>query len=134
MYKCFVDLEKAYDPISRNKLLEELLEYDMRGQLLAVIKLLYKQTEVCVHVISMKTKPFSVSVGLQQGCIFSPLLFITYMNMNKIDKGSSSSSGITLECAVWCLLFADNLALLCSNISHLQYAIDWFSDACLDEN
>ena len=44
-----------------------LLEYDVRGQLLAAIKLLYKQLEVCVN--GMKTKPFSVSVGLRQGCV-----------------------------------------------------------------
>ena len=59
---CFVDLEKAYDRFPRDKLWTILLEYDMRGQLLAAIKSLYKQLEVCVN--SKKTKPFSVSVGL----------------------------------------------------------------------
>ena len=59
-----VDLEKAYDCIPRDKLWAVLLEYDVRGQLLAAIKPLYKQSEVCVHVNGMKTKPFNVSVGL----------------------------------------------------------------------
>ena len=53
--------------------------------------------------------------------------------MDKIKKYSSFSSGVTFgECNVWRLLFADNLALLSSNKSDLQYAFDWFSDACLD--
>ena len=102
MYTCFVDLEKVYDHVPIDKLRAVLLEYDVRGQLLAAIKSLYKQSEVCVHINGMKTKVFNVSVGLQQGCVLSPLLFIIYMG--KIDKASSSSSGITFgECNVWLL-------------------------------
>ena len=33
---------------------------------------------------------------------------------------------------IWRLLFADDLALLTSNKSDLQYALDRFSNACLD--
>ena len=59
VYTCFVDLEKVYDHVvSRCKLWAILLEYDVRGQLLAAIKSLYKQSEVCVHVNGVKTKPF----------------------------------------------------------------------------
>ena len=64
VYTCFVDLQKVYDYVPRDKLWAVLLEYDVRGQLLAAIKLLYKQSEVCVCVNGIKTKPFSVSVGL----------------------------------------------------------------------
>ena len=131
VYTCFVNLEKAHDHVPRDKLWAVLLEYDVRGQLLAVIKSLYKQSEVCVHVNEMKTKLFSVSIGLQQGCVLSPLLFITYVD--KIDRYSSSSSGIKFgKCNVHCLLFTNDLALLSSNKSDLQHALDWFSDACLD--
>ena len=94
VYACFVDLEKAYDCVVRDKLWPELLEYDVKSQLLATIKLLYKQSEVCVCVNGMKIKPFNVSIGLRQGCVLSPLLYIIYID--KIEKNSSSSSGITL--------------------------------------
>ena len=103
----------------------------MRGQLLAAIKSLYKQSEVCVQANGMKTEPFNVSVGLLQGCILSPLLFVIYMD--KIDKDSSSSSGITFgKHNVLHLQFTDDLALLSLNKSDLQYALDQFSGACLD--
>ena len=79
----------------------------------------------------MKTKPFSVCFGLRQGCVLFPFLFIIYID--KIDRDSSSSSGVTFgECNVRRLLFADDLALLSSNKSDLQYALNWFFDACLD--
>ena len=104
----------------------------MRGQLLAAIKSLYKQSEVCVHVNGIKTKPFNFSVGLRQGCVLSPLLFIKCMD--KINKDSFSSSGVTFgEFNVQCLLFADDLALLSLNESDLQYALDQFFEACLDD-
>ena len=35
VYTCFADLEKAYDCVLRDKLWAVLLEYDVRGQLLA---------------------------------------------------------------------------------------------------
>ena len=79
----------------------------------------------------MKTKPFNVSVGLRQGCVLSSFLFIIYME--KIDRDNSSSSGVTFgECNVRSMLFVNDFALLSSNKSDLQYALDRFPDACLD--
>ena len=44
----------------------------------------------------------------------------------------SFSSGVTFgKCNLRRLLFADDLALLTSNKSNFQYALDRFSDACL---
>ena len=47
---CFVDLEKAYDRIPRDKLWAVLLQYGIDGQLLTAIKSLYVHSEVCVRV------------------------------------------------------------------------------------
>ena len=53
--------------------------------------------------------------------------------MDKTDTDYSSSSGIRFgEYNVCRLLFPDDLSLLNSNESNLQYALDQFSDACLD--
>ena len=63
----FADHEKANDCISRNKLWAGLMEYDIRGQLLAAFKSLYKQSEICVHVKGMKTKPFKCQCWTMTG-------------------------------------------------------------------
>ena len=53
--------------------------------------------------------------------------------MDKIDRDSSSSSGVIFgKCNAWYLLFADDLALLSSNKSDLKYSFNRFSDPCLD--
>ena len=54
---CFVDLEKAYDRIPRDKLWEVLLQYGIDGQLLTAIKSLYIHSEVSDRVNSATTKP-----------------------------------------------------------------------------
>ena len=86
LFACFVDLEKAYDRVPRDKLWKVLQEYGVNGQLLRAIKSFYCRPEVCVRVNGKQSKPFHVGVGLRQGCILSPLLFIVYINW--IDKCS----------------------------------------------
>ena len=63
-------------------------------------------------------------------CSFS--FFVHYIHEQDRQNSSSSSSVTFGECNVWRLLFADDLVLLSSNISDLQYALDRFFDTCLD--
>ena len=126
---CFVDLEKAYDCIPRDKLWAVLLHYGVGGRLLTAIKSLYMHSEVCVRVNSATTKPFEVSVGLWQGCSLSPILFLIYMD--KIVKTSESCGRVKIgDCTIQRLLFADDLVLLNFTQNGLQQALDRFSDAC----
>ena len=84
---------------------------------------------VCVRINSAPKKPFTVSVGLRQGCSLSPILFLIYMNT--IVKKSESCGGVKIgECTVQRLLFADDLVLLDSTQHGLQQALDRFSDVC----
>ena len=129
IYACFVDLEKAYDRIPREKLWSVLQDYGINGHLLMAVKSLYEQSEVCVRVNGKKSKPFKVRIGLQQGCVLSPLLFIVYMNW--IDKCSRVSECVSIgSCKISRLLFADDLVLLASTESDLQCQLNAFARAC----
>ena len=97
--------------------------------MLRAIKSFYCRPEVCVRVNGKQSKPFHVGVGLRQGCVLSPLLFIVYMNW--IDKYSQAHECATIgNCKISCLLFADDLVLLSSTESGLQRALNSFADAC----
>ena len=84
--------------------------------------------EVCVRVNGKQSKPFHVGVGLRQGCVLSPLLFIVYMNW--IDKCSQADECAMIgNCKISRLLFADDLVLLSFTESGLQRALNSFADA-----
>ena len=82
-----------------------------------------------IRVNGKQSKPFHVGVGLRQGCVLSPLLFIVYMNW--IDKCSQADECATIgNCNISRLLFVDDLVLLSSTESGLQRALNSFADAC----
>ena len=58
LHACFVDLEKAFDRVPRDKLWKVLREYGADGQLLRAIKSFYCRPEVCVQVSRFVTSPF----------------------------------------------------------------------------
>ena len=96
---CFVDLEKAYDRIPRDKLWAVPLQYGIDCQLLTAVNSLHMHSEVYVRVNSETTKSFRVSVGLRQGCSLSPILFLIYMD--RIVKKSECCGGVKIgECTV----------------------------------
>ena len=68
-------------------------------------------------------------------CLFPKVVlnFCPRLYVDKINRDSASSNGIAFgECNVQCLLVADDLALLTLIESDCQYALDLFSNACLD--
>ena len=106
-----------------------LQEYGINGQLLLAIGSFCCHPEVCVRVNGKQSKPFHVGVGLRQGCVLSPLLFVIYMNW--IDKLSQTDECAKLgSCKINRLLFADNLVLFADSESGLQRALDGFQAAC----
>ena len=92
------------------------------------IKSLYCLPEVFVRVNGKQSKSFLVGVGVRQGCVLSPILFIIYMNW--MDKLSRTDECVTIgRCKICRLLFADDLVLLVSSESGLQHALNGFAAA-----
>ena len=129
VYACFVDLEKAYDRVPRDLLWECLSEYDVDQELIRAIKSLYKRCTACVRLNGVKSSSFTVGVGLRQGCVLSPLLFIVYMD--RIVKRSRGLESVQIgNTAIARLLFADDLAILASSQEDLQRALERFAAEC----
>ena len=76
---CFVDLEKAYFRHYWDKPQKVLQEYGVNGQLLLAITSFHCRPEVCIRGNSKQSKSFYVGIGLRQGSILSPFLYIFYM-------------------------------------------------------
>ena len=119
----FVDQEKAFDRVDREKLWGVLEQYNIKGQLLDNIKALYAGSKSAVRTPSGLTNWFSVKSGVRQGCVLSPLLFIIYMD--RITKESNPEPGALNE-----LLFADDQVILYESNIALQQHTEGFNRVC----
>ena len=86
VYTCFVYLEKAYDRVPREKVCGVLREHGVDTRLLLAIKSLYSWSAICFRVARVESRTFTVAVGLRQGCVLSPLLFIVYIRPAQFRK------------------------------------------------
>ena len=76
----FIDLSKAFDTISHDKLLHKLNNYGVRGNSLELIKSYLTNRLQYVSALGEKSNKLPVEFGVQQGSVLGPLLFIVYIN------------------------------------------------------
>ena len=125
LYTCFVDLRKAFDTVPRTKLFYSLLhDYSIGGKFLRILQEIYKENQIFVKLSDGLLQPFTTTVGVKQGCVFSPTLFNLYIN--KIcDIFDQSCSPVKINNVnVSCLLWADDLLLVSETSEGLQNAIN----------
>ena len=60
VYLCFVDFRKAFDSVLHDGLLYKLLQYDVGGKFLSLIKSLYANSTCSVRLAKVKRAIFSV--------------------------------------------------------------------------
>ncbi|KAK3528646.1 hypothetical protein QTP70_006351 [Hemibagrus guttatus] len=126
---CFVDLEKAFDPVPHGILWEVLWEYGVRGSLLRAVRSLYNRSRSLVRIASCKSDLFPVHVGLRQGCPLPPVLFIVFMD--RISRRSQGLEGVRFgDHRISSLIFADDVVLLASSGLDLQHALGHFAAEC----
>ena len=131
-FACFVDLSKAYDRINRDLLWKKLFAYGINNdnKIMKALKAIYEKVKCNVRINGMKTQWFDVTVGLKQGCIWSPLLFNMYINDLCIEM-KATGKGLNIGEETLCiLLFADDLVLLAENEEDLQLLLNVMSEWC----
>ena len=99
----FMDLEKAYDSVPRVVLWRCLAARGVPSMYIRIIQDMYSAVETCVRTPVGDTQYFPVEVGLHQGSVLSPLLFIIVLDVITCD----------IQAPVpWCMLFADDIVLI----------------------
>ena len=76
----FIDLRKAFDTVNKDILLRKLSRYGIRGLPLKLLSSYMSERKQCVRIGSVKSNFSTVNIGVPQGSILGPLLFILYIN------------------------------------------------------
>ena len=76
LWMAFVDLEKAFDRVPREVVWWALRKLGVDEWIVSVIKSMYEEATTAVKVNGRVSNAFVVRVGVHQGSVLSPLLFI----------------------------------------------------------
>ena len=77
----FVDLEKAFDTVPREMVLATLRWVGVPEAEVRMVEGMYEKTTARVVVGEGASKEFEVNIGLRQGSVLSPLLFIAVLDI-----------------------------------------------------
>ena len=120
VHLAFVDLKKAYDTVSRQKLWATLRRLGIKKSFLACLQALYSEDRFITEVNGEWTIPIYLGRGLRQGCSLSPILFALYV-AEWGEELVNCAEGIKLgNIVVSVLFFADDIILVSSTAEGLH--------------
>ena len=125
-----LDFSKAFDRCHIPTLIEKLVKKGVGGHLLHIITDMYLEAEARLEINGSLGEPFSVSRGVAQGCVLSPLFFAVYMD-DLLQEFRECGIGIELARSfINALAFADDLTLLAADRKTAQKLLDILAVWC----
>ena len=132
LYACFIDLRKAVDTVWHEGLLLKLQNAGINGNIYALIKSMYRDSVYRVKCKKKKkhlSSPITITQGVHQGSVLSPILFNIFMN-DISDELQLDDAPVLNDYKLNHLLDADDLLLLSISCVGLQNNIDRVFNFC----
>ena len=111
LYFAFVDLEKAFDRVPREILWWSLRKVGVEEWVVRVVQAMYHDARSRVRVNDSYSNSLDVKVGVHQGSVLSPLLFVIVLE--------AISREFRVGCP-WELLYADDLVAMSESLEDLK--------------
>ena len=132
LYVALIDKRKAFDFCPRSAVLFRLFQLGISQKVFRVVKSMFSNSTFRVKIDNTtSTEDTRSTSGIFQGCIWSPLLFILFLDgicesLSEIDSDSPQLSDRTLRHLLW----ADDLSLISKTTHGLQKLLDALSTFC----
>jgi hypothetical protein len=125
LHAAFIDLRKAFPSVARGPMFERLRDIGVPTPLILAIRSFYMINISRLRIGSYLSRPFLVSLGLLEGSILSPLLFVIIFSFvwDFVQPSPFPSHDDNVRPrvdSVWILAFADDLVILSPSRTKLQ--------------
>ena len=127
LYAAFIDFQKAFDTVHREKLWEVLIKIGVSTKMIRTLKAMYSATKALIRQGYEKSPEINCSKGVRQGCLLSPLLFsllVAEIAYQVAGGGRAGYQMIPGAQEIFALLFADDIVLLSLTPIGLQTQIN----------
>ena len=121
----FIDLQKAFDTINREKLIKKLKTNGLCEKFCGVLKSYLSNRSSCVKIEDEYSNIIDNNHGVPQGSILGPILFLIYVN-DVNEKGRMNL--VLFADDILCLVISENLQDL---KIELQKNLNWIQDWCI---
>ena len=146
LYCAFLDYEKAFDKINRAFLWQKLLNENVDGKIVNVVKNMYSQAKSCVAVDGSLSDIFKVDIGVRQGENLSPVLFSFFLNdmntflatdmhglttiINEMKRCEINPNIVNVFYKLFVLLYADDTIIFAESAEELQRGLSKTKNYC----
>jgi hypothetical protein len=125
LHAAFIDLRKAFPSVARGQMFVRLRDIGVPTPLILAIRSFYTLNISRLRIGSLLSRPFLVSLGLLEGSILSPLLFVIIFSFvwDFVQPSAFPSPGDTSRpklTSIWILAFADDLVILSPSREKLE--------------
>jgi Reverse transcriptase (RNA-dependent DNA polymerase) len=115
-----LDASKAFDRVEYGKLFQLLLDRNLPPQIIRLLLNMYTNQQVRVLWNGVYSLSFSVSNGVKQGAIISPILFCVYLDALLVKSREAGVGCYIAGCYVGALAYADDLVLMTPSASAMR--------------